>query len=140
MSYSGVLPRLILPGILGIVFASFTDKHVAYKCFFLSAACLHLFSSFLYLKVKQAQDTIRLGKQHDEGGCHSAVEDNCLNGVQSTQPERMVALALSQYGYGDPRYEEVKRRAGQAAAGLGETIDPAVVAQMAVKNGSKFLS
>ena len=51
MSYSGIVPTLILPGILGVVFDSFSSPALAYKSFFLAASCLHLTSSFLYLKV-----------------------------------------------------------------------------------------
>jgi MFS family permease len=68
MSYSSVLPRLILPGILGVVFDSFSSPSLAYKWFFLTASGLHLSSSFLYLKVKQTQVEAKARRENSELG------------------------------------------------------------------------
>jgi MFS family permease len=63
MSYSSVVPTLILPGILGVVFDSFSSPSLAYKSFFLAASALHLCSSFLYLKVKRTQVAAKAARQ-----------------------------------------------------------------------------
>jgi hypothetical protein len=55
MEYSGIIPNLIIPPTMGVVFDLFSTRAEAYKCFFLIAAFIHIFSSFLYLQVYQAQ-------------------------------------------------------------------------------------
>jgi MFS family permease len=55
MNYSGFLPRIILPAILGLVFTAFDVRSQAYRAFFLAATVIHLGSSLLYLQVGRAQ-------------------------------------------------------------------------------------
>ena len=56
MNYSSIVPQLIIPGMLGIVFNMFPSRREAYKVFFLISAVIHFFSSVLYLKVQSCQE------------------------------------------------------------------------------------
>lgn len=68
-SYASILPRLILPTILGIVFSMFKNRDEAYFWFFIISAGIHAGSAFLYLVVHQKQQEARaaVGPGHDQG-------------------------------------------------------------------------
>lgn len=56
---ASILPRLLLPAILGVVFTSFKSRDEAYFWFFIISACIHAGSAFLYLVVHQKQAEAR---------------------------------------------------------------------------------
>jgi hypothetical protein len=55
MAYSGIVPSIILPGVLGAVFSVFRSRAEGYRMFFLIASGIHIVSSLLYLRVGQLQ-------------------------------------------------------------------------------------
>ena len=57
---ASILPRLLLPAILGVVFTSFESRDEAYFWFFIISACIHCGSAFLYLVVHQKQAEARM--------------------------------------------------------------------------------
>eukprot|EP01051_Picozoa_sp_SAG22_P012139 SAG22_NODE_1236_length_5055_cov_12.649593_5_plen_667_part_00 len=132
MSYSGVVPRLVLPGILGVVIDMFADKNFAYKCFFLAGAALHLFSSFLYLKVKNAQDAVRKGG--GPGGNNEEANSIFGTATAPNRAERLLAIAIKEYGRDSPQYLEVRDKV--LAEHKGVVIDPVKVADIVMNNTS----
>ena len=60
-SYASILPRLVLPAILGVVFSMFNNRDEAYFWFFIISAAIHAVSAFLYLVVHQKQQEARSG-------------------------------------------------------------------------------
>lgn len=58
-SYASILPRLVLPAILGVVFSMFENRDEAYFWFFILSAGIHAGSAFLYLVVHQKQKEAR---------------------------------------------------------------------------------
>lgn len=58
-SYAGILPSLIIPGVLGVVFGIFANRAEAYFWFFIISAAIHSVSAFLYLVVHEKQQEAR---------------------------------------------------------------------------------
>ena len=58
-SYASILPRLVLPAILGVVFSMFENRDEAYFWFFILSAGIHAGSAFLYLVVHEKQKEAR---------------------------------------------------------------------------------
>lgn len=82
MNYSGALPRVLLPALLGAVFTAFRSRAFAYKAFFLAASVIHLVSSLLYLQVGQAQRAAGVGYT-----CRAAARQDEAQENEKQQPE-----------------------------------------------------
>ena len=101
MAYSGIVPSIVLPGILGVIFSMFKSREVAYKAFFLIASGIHIFSSFLYLKVGQAQKAERAKRETGRGA------GNGLDEARQNYTRRLAAA----------RTEDYRRAAGRPLLG-----------------------
>eukprot|EP01048_Picozoa_sp_COSAG05_P010631 COSAG05_NODE_950_length_6467_cov_231.083857_7_plen_150_part_00 len=77
VNWAAMIPRILLPALLGLIFGLFPARATAYQVFFFLAAGIHLGSSLMYLKVKQARHQVAAGlhARHVQGsasGGHDA--------------------------------------------------------------------
>jgi hypothetical protein len=84
-SYASILPRLVLPAILGVVFSMFENRDEAYFWFFILSAGIHAGSAFLYLVVHEKQKEARevaSGGGPEQGGAGKKPGSNVPAGAK----------------------------------------------------------
>ena len=94
-----------------------------------------MFSSFLYLKVKYAQDAVRDGSGGGAGGNDGNEEGNAMFSAGPNRADRLLAMAIKVYGKDSPQYLEVRAKVlaqQEGDKGGAIAIDPAKVADMVV--------